>query len=371
MENKINVLHLTFDMRIGGTEQVIKNLVSNVDHDRINASILCIEEPIGPFGLQLIDKGIRINSFQRKGGFNVQLIIKIRAFIKDNNIDVLHCHQYTPWVYGVFSSIFTKTLVIFTEHGRFYPDSSTWKRKLINPILSIFTAYTTAISKATKDALVEYENIPEKAINVVYNGIYPLEIKPKAVISLKKSLLIPDTHKVIGTIARFDMIKNHIMMLKAFSQVLKTYTNVMLIIVGDGDERSNIEACIKKLKLTENVILTGYKKEPENYLALMDIYLLSSFSEGTSMTLLEAMSIGKPMVVTDAGGNSEVVKHGYNGYVTKNDDAEHFAKSIEKLLVAPKLKVKYGLNSNKRFQEFFDVSKMTTQYETMYSGKLK
>ena len=120
-------------------------------------------------------------------------------------------------------------------------------------------------------------------------------------------------------------------MLKAFAQVLQQQPNTTLIIVGDGDERTTIETCIESLKITDKVILTGYKPEPENYLALMDIFLLSSLSEGTSMTLLEAMSLSKPCVVTDAGGNPEVIINNVNGFVTPNGDQNAFANAIQEI----------------------------------------
>ena len=131
----INLCHLTFDMRIGGAEQVIKNLVEGIDSVQYNSSIFCIEEPIGSFGQQLIEQGTTIHSLPRKEGFNLTLIFKIRHYLKKYKIDILHCHQYTPWVYGVLSTIGTGIKVIFTEHGRFYPDRSSWKRRLINPWL--------------------------------------------------------------------------------------------------------------------------------------------------------------------------------------------------------------------------------------------
>ena len=94
-------------------------------------------------------------------GFDTSLIAAIRRHIKTNNIDIIHCHQYTPWVYGVLAAFGTKTKVVFTEHGRFYPDTSSRKRKLLNPLLHKLTTATTAISSATKQALVEFENIKE------------------------------------------------------------------------------------------------------------------------------------------------------------------------------------------------------------------
>jgi len=363
---KPKVMHITYDMRIGGTEMVIKNIINGCDKNHFEMSILCIESPLGPFAEELQKDDIEIFQLNRQPGFDTNLIKQIRQIIKNNKVDIIHCHQYTPWVYGVIAAAFSNTKVIFTEHGRFHPDSSTWKRKLINPILNLFTDQVTAISKATKEALIEFESIPEKSITVIYNGITPLTVVQTEVNKLKIELDIPENNTVLGTIARFDPIKNHTMMLRAFALVLEQQPNTTLIIVGDGKERENIEACIKQLNLANKVILTGYQTKPHNYLALMDIYLLSSFSEGTSMTLLEAMSLGKPCVVTDAGGNPEVIANGKNGFVTPNDDADEFAKRLVEIITTNTSALELGKISIKRFEEIFSERNMNQLYKKTY-----
>jgi glycosyltransferase involved in cell wall biosynthesis len=361
-----NILHLTFDMRIGGTEQVIKNLIDGADTNEFENSIFCIESPIGPFGKMLMDKGIHIHSEARKQGFDFQLVKSIRKYINYHKVDILHCHQYTPWVYGTIAAMFTKTKIVFTEHGRFYPDSSTWKRKLVNPILNLFTDSVVAISEATKQALVEFENIPRRSINVIYNGIEELNVDIEKVKQLKLSLNLDEDKIILGTIARFDSIKNHKMMLKAFAEVLKKNSNAILLIVGDGDERESIEALIRELNITDNIILTGYEPNPQHYLAMMDIYLLSSFSEGTSMTLLEAMSLSKPCVVTDAGGNAEIIKDKVNGLVTENDNMEQFSLGCTELLVNREQRRQCGVEGRKIFEGLFLSNKMVHDYRKCY-----
>lgn len=363
---KTRVMHLTFDMRIGGTEQVIKNLIEGSDKNTFDMSIFCLEKPTGPFGEMLLEQGISIDSLQRKEGFDISLIKTIRKHITQHDINILHCHQYTPWVYGTLASIGTKSKVIFTEHGRFYPDRSSWKRKFVNPVLTIFTDSITAISKATKQALVDYEYIPEHKIKVIYNGIIPVKVDPSRTTELKKELGINESKTVIGTIARLDPIKNHIMMFKAFELILKKHPNTVLILVGDGEERQSLETLVDKLDIREHVIFTGYISRPQHYLDCMDIFLLSSLSEGTSMTLLEAMSLAKPCVVTDAGGNGEIIADGINGHVTRNDDSQAFAGAILELLNDEKKREYMGLSSLQRYQQFFSALSMIENYQRLY-----
>lgn len=364
----INVLHVTFDMRIGGTEMVIKNIVEGNVSERIKMSIFCIEEPIGPWGIDMQAKGVAVHSVNRQEGFDISLVKAIRQHITEHDIHVLHCHQYTPWVYATLASIAKKVNVIFTEHGRFYPDSSSWKRRFINPILASLTNNITSISQATKQALVDYEFLKADKISVIYNGIEKLNSDSSQANKIKRELGISERDIVFGTIARLDPIKNHRLMLKAFAEINTKQPNTKLIIVGDGELMPELKELQTSLALQNSLIFTGYIPYPKDYLAVFDIFLLSSLSEGTSMTLLEAMSLGKPCIVTDAGGNKEIVAHQVNGLVTPNDDCQAFSQAMLNLALDKTLLDNYGQAGAKRFDDLFSVANMSHQYKKCYGA---
>jgi len=354
-------------MAIAGTEQVIRQLVENTDPVKFDTSIMCIDGRIGDLGQELIKKGIKIDSIKREAsGLDFGLIKTLKTYVKLNNIDVLHCHQYTPYVYGLFASLGTSTPVIFTEHGRFYPDSYKWKRVLLNPILSLFTSSITAISKATAEALIKYENFPRRKVTVIYNGI---QFNPSSFSNnsnLRKELGIDKEANLLGTIARLDTIKNQSMMIEAFAQVVKHFPNSYLLIVGDGPEREPLEQLRKKLCIQERVIFTGFKINPQRFFNIIDIFLLPSLSEGTSMTLLEAMAFKKPAIVTDVGGNPEIVKHNVTGLVTPNKDMPAFSKAIQELLKDPTKANKLGLQGLNRYNQLFKAEEMVNKYQNLY-----
>lgn len=355
-------------MRIGGAEMVIKNIIEGCDNARFEMSIYCIEEPLGPWGQDLQQRGISVATTARKDGFDTKLIKAIRQHISTNHIDILHCHQYTPWVYGTLAAIGLKTKVVFTEHGRFYPDSSSWKRRIVNPVLAAFTYKITAISKATKKALLDYEFLKENAVEVIYNGIKPLHADTAAIEKIKQTLGLNNDDFIFGTIARLDPVKNHEMMLNAFAKVVSKQSKVKLIIVGDGELMQSLQAQVLELGLKDNVILTGYISYPKDYLALFDIFLLSSLSEGTSMTLLEAMSLGKPCIVTDAGGNKEIVGHEETGLVVDNNNMTQFADAMLLLSFNESKNLIYGKNAEKCFDEKFDEQHMSAEYNQCYGA---
>jgi len=359
-----HILHVTYDMNIGGTEQVIRNLVEGLDKTRFKSSILCIDGTIGPWGQSLQEKGYTHYCLKRQPGFDRALIRDIRNILREADIDIVHCHQYTPYTYGWFASLFTGKPVIFTEHGRFYPDVSSTKRRLINPLLQLRTAAITAISAATKQALVQFENLSADRIEVIYNGIADSVTAPSA--ALKDSLGIADGEVVLGTISRLDPIKNQAMMLKAFKRAIAQAPNLRLLIVGDGPLRAELEYLTRDLGISDRVIYTGFQPEPKKYLAIMDVFLLPSLSEGTSMTLLEAMSFGIPSIATAVGGTPEIIQNQETGLLIENEDESGLVEAIIELAGSEERRKKYGSNARRQYETRFTLESMTAQYEKLY-----
>ncbi|HAT41967.1 MAG TPA: glycosyltransferase [Rheinheimera sp.] len=363
---KLRVLHVTFDMAIGGTEQVIRQLVLNLPSTEFTNEIFCIDGKVGAVGEALAATGISIHQAARRGGLDKTLIRTLRQTIREGQFDVVHCHQYTPWVYGWFAAWGTKAKVIFTEHGRFFPDRYRGKALPLNVLMALTTSAITAISSATRDALAKYEWVPKFKVKVVYNGIQPLHPDTTHVSALRQELNIEPHHLVLGTVARLDPVKNQSMMLRAFANVVAEYPDARLIIVGDGPSRQQLEALAKELAIHHRIVFTGFRTNVADYLALIQIYLLSSHTEGTSMTLLEAMHLGLPCVATAVGGNPEIVLHGQTGLLSPDDDAETFARCIKRLLASVAESQQFGRNGMARFNEFFSVEQMVMQYRSLY-----
>lgn len=360
------VLHLTYDMGIGGTEQVINQLVRGMDPAQVCHRICVIEGSVGAIGQALQQQGIAIDVLQRQPGFDWRLIKAIRALIKQHKIDIVHCHQYTPWVYGWFAAIGTQAKVIFTEHGRFYPDRHRYKAWLINKLMAATTYRITAISKATKAALVQYEFIPEHKIDVIYNGIEPLVSTEEGRAKARQELGIKPEQRVIGTVARLDPIKNQAMILEAFALLAPEFPDLVLLLIGDGPERQNLEHLTNKLKIDDRVIFAGFKSPATDYMALMELFLLPSLSEGASMTLLESMSLGIPSIVSDVGGNPEVVSHGNTGFVLIRNNCENLAKAIKDLIKSDNVLAMYSLKSRSVFSKEYSIKRMNDKFLNIF-----
>jgi glycosyltransferase involved in cell wall biosynthesis len=363
------ILHVTFNMGFGGTEQVIRQLVTNLNSQRFQCEIACIDGEVGAIGKAMeADNGITIHSRKRGPGLDWKTILWLRRLIKSGDFDFVHCHQYSPYTYGWFAHWGTGAKVVFTEHGRFHPDQHRKKARLINPLIALTSHRLVAISAATRNALIEYEYMPAARIKVIYNGITPLTVEEDRKQELLTELGIKPGEVVIGTVARLDSVKNQPMMLQTTRTLIDQGYKVRLLLVGDGPERQNLEAERKRLTLDNAVIFTGFQSKPADYLSLMDIFLLPSFTEGTSMTLLEAMSLGIPTVATRVGGTPEIVEDKETGFLIESDNQEAFTRAIKNLLDQPEQRKKMGSAAKARFEQRFSVKQMVDQYQEGYGA---
>lgn len=367
----MRILHVTFNMAIGGTEQVIRQLIDGIPRDYVDCEVLCIDGFVGPIGHQLLECGVSVCSLQRKPGIDLGLVANLRSVIREGDFDIVHCHQYTPWFYGWLASLGTRARVVFTEHGRFHPDRYRYKAFLINPVMATLTARIIAISNATADALNRYEFIPRKQICVIYNGIRGMVRDSKKVAGLRKELGLTDEELLFGTVSRLDSVKNQRMMIRAFAKFREESGPAKLLIVGDGPERSSLELLVAELGLSGSVRFTGFITRPEHHLACLDVFLLSSYTEGTSMTLLEAMSLGIPQIATRVGGNPEIIEDGVTGLLTVSDDVNAFANAMKRLHQQPDMRTRMGVASISRFQQSFTVNAMVNSYLKVYRAIAK
>ena len=262
--------------------------------------------------------------------------------------------------------------VVYTEHGRFYPDRKSWKRALVNPILARGVNHLVSISSATAQAMSIYDKLPRKRIKVIHNGIDCTSMNPIFDREAKRRELgIDDRCRIIGTAARLNSIKNISMMISGLKLVLKQKPNTFLVIAGTGEEEARLKMMAEEIGISSRVKFIGLRFDLAEIYPLFEIFLLTSFSEGISVTLLEAMASGVPAVVTDVGGNREVVVDGSTGYLVPVGQDDVLAQRIDLLLGDRSLSEKMGAASRQRVKEVFSMQDMMRSYQQLYESNNK
>jgi len=257
--------------------------------------------------------------------------------------------------------------VLFTEHGRTFPDFRRRKRVFANQFLFSKKDSVIAVGNQVKQALIVNEGIPENKIEVIYNGIDVHRFIPNPDIrdQTRRNLGIQADETVVIHVARLDPLKDHLSAIKAF-ELLKETPGIKLLIVGEGPERNNIQAEISKLGLQTRVSMLGLRDDIPDLLNAADACLLTSRSEGIPLTLAEAMATQLPVVATNVGGVPEIVKDRETGFLCDAGDTESLASSISKLCSSPEQRAAFGQAGRKRIIEHFNADAMHTQYQSKY-----
>lgn len=358
-------------MQVAGAEVLVEQIIDRLD-GRIDATVFCLDD-VGEIGYRLRDNGVPVIVLGRRPGMDLSVASKLATEVKQRGIQVLHAHQYTPFFYSAIARIRygAKAKVIFTEHGRHYPDVVSWKRRLANrALLQRYADITTACCDFSTKALQTIEGFP-KAFTL-NNGVDVSDLVPRGDAAeraaLRDRLGLDQDRPYAACIARFHEVKDHATLIRAWARVHEQLPEAELLLVGDGEERANIENLITKLSSTGNsqlasrISLLGIRNDVPDLLRAIDVFTLTSVSEAASLTLLEAMASECPSVVTDVGGNSEHLRHGVDGYLAPRGDDLKLAECLLALLRKPAKAQEFGRSARKQVLQKFDLNDAIDQY---------
>jgi glycosyltransferase involved in cell wall biosynthesis len=224
-------------------------------------------------------------------------------------------------------------------------------------------------SGSGRDDLIARGVRPER-IRVLYNGVNAgrVTVRPGEADQVRRQLGIPLDAPVVGMVARFEPMKDHATFLRAAALVHTAHPEARFVLVGDGSLRSECQELAVELGLADSAIFAGRDVRVAPYIDAFDIAVLSSKeAEGCSNVLLEAMGMAKPIVCTDAGGNSEIVRNGQQGFVVPKQDARFLADATLRLLCDPQLAHSMGQRGRQLFLERYTLASMVRNYEDLYS----
>ena len=334
---------------------------------RYGMPVICLEEP-GELAPRLESEGIAVTAIRRAQGFRPSLGWRIAQMTRAAGIDVLHCQQYSAFVYGALATLARPDLrIIYTEHGRLSDGPPSRKRSLVNPWLSRLAGAIFAVSDDLRRHMIS-EGFPAGAVDVIHNGVQtgPPPSRRDRELARRALGLQPDA-LVIGTAARLDPVKDFGTLLEAFGHVRRARHNAQLVIVGDGPERQALESRVTALGLPGAVQLAGYRPDVRALMPAFDIYVNSSVSEGVSLTILEAMAAELPVVATAVGGTPEVVEHEVTGRLVAARDAAALAARLLSLAAQPDARLAFGRAGRRRLEESFTLDRMVEDYARVYT----
>jgi glycosyltransferase involved in cell wall biosynthesis len=355
------VLQVVLSLHPGGTERLVLDLASRLN-DVCPTAVCCLDDE-GAWASELTAAGIAVTALHRASGFRPSISCGVARAARAHRATVVHAHHYSPFVYGALARFCgSQARVVFTEHGRLSDAGPSLKRRQANRVLARFSDATFTVSDNVRQHLVG-EGFSPRNVGVIYNGI-DVGTLPDADMraGARRELGAAEDTCIVGTIARLDPVKDLGVLVRAIGGM---HDSTVLVVVGDGPEREALEALARQLGIAHRIRFLGYRSDARRWLAGCDVYANSSVSEGVSLTILEAMAAGLPVVATSVGGTPEVVDDSC-GLLVPSRDVDAMAAAISTLARDRPRRTRLAAAARRRVDDRFDLRRMVQAYLDVY-----
>jgi L-malate glycosyltransferase len=366
------ICHVIHALGVGGAEVLVGQMVRRMS-DRYRCVVAVLDE-FGEIGRRLQQDGITVACLGRSPGLDMKCARRLGEFSEQNKVDILHAHQYTPFFQAMLSrGLSGQRPVVFTEHGRHYPDLPSAKRTLMNRLLLRKRDRLIACGSAVRTALIRNEGLPENRLEVIYNGVDVNQLSHPSADArerIRKEFGFGDDDFVVIQVARLHELKDHQTAIRTIERLREGRPMPRLLIVGEGEQRVAIEMAINERQLDDHVRLIGTRSDIADLLAASDAFLLTSISEGIPLTVIEAMAAELPVVATRVGGLPEMVQCNRSGYLADAGDDRKLAEALHKLQDDAGLRQSMGEAGLQVARQTFGLARMLSSYESVYEQML-
>ncbi len=357
------VLHLIETGGPGGAERMMVNLAAGLGPEYFSEAALIRDSWIG---MALRRRGIPVTMLRDGSEGSFAILRNLVRLIRKRQVAILHTHEFFMNTVGLVASRLTGVPLLATVHGRnYYPDR--FRRRIAYRLVGRFAERMVAVSEDVRRFLAERIGIPRIRMRVIPNGVALHEEPSQETVSaLRRSLGLDQHSEVVGTIGSLYPVKGHSHLIHAAFHVIRRHPRVIFLIVGRGGLRETLEAQARHLGVAHQLRFLGQREDVRELLAVCDVFVLPSLSEGMPLSLLEAMAAGVPPVATRVGGMAEVIEDGKTGLLVPPADSNALAESIVILLEDRKLAKDIGKSAREVAASRFSLTRMVQAYQEIY-----
>lgn len=351
----IRVCHLSMTLKTGGLERLLVDFARFHHSDHFKLTFVALGE-LGPPADDLRAAGFDVHTIGMPATRKSSAIQSLRTLLKHEKIDVLHTHNTYPHFYGAMAARWAGVrTIINTQHGRGCGAGwkSLWQFRLANRL----TSRIVGVSEDATRLCQEQDPGSAGRMQCIWNGI---DID-------RFQFTGPQPGPVAISVARLSPEKDYPTLLRAIRKVVVVHPGFRLKLVGDGSERPLLERLAAELRIEKHVEFLGERKDVNELLKTAGFYVSSSKTEGISLTLLEAMAVGLPIVTTAVGGSPEIVLDGVTGTLVPPMDPDALASGIIEMIDRHEEWQHMGEIARLRIEQNFSVRNMVANYERLYA----
>lgn len=296
-------------------------------------------------------------------------VLNLVKFIRSNGFDLIHAHLFGMILYSSIAGRILRIPVLGTIHDKYY-FMEREHRRLAYKMIQMLGCRLVSVSRDIKDNLSQKWGMKADKIEVLYNGIdlgaFGVGLDKNA---KRREVGLNGKDIIVISVGRLVQMKGHPILIRAGKNVVRQNRRVKFLIVGDGPEKQKLERMALDEGISENIIFAGHRDDVPELLLMSDIFVQTSYTEGLSCTIIEALGAGCPVVVTDVGGNKEIINNGKEGYLVPTTNQTLLEERILALAENHKLRTEQAENA-KRTARKFSSKLMINNYERLYLSLL-
>ena len=351
------VVHISLGMNLGGMEKLLVEFARLTDRQRYALTFVSLQHR-GELADEIESHQCPVISLDKPEGLRPAIVVRLARKLRKIKPDVVHTHNTAGYVYGVAAAAIAGVpRIIHTRHGQRFQSSR--RQTILFRGLSGLVDHVVSVSSDGRQLSID-EGIAATKATTILNGV-----------DLQKfDLCVDRPIGRVAVVARLVPEKDIASLIKAIDIMIRQGAEVSLdVMFGDGNERQKLEMLSQSLGRGDRIRFHGSRDDIFTVLSNTSIFVLPSITEGISMTLLEAMATGLPVVACHVGGNPEVVKNGETGFLVAPNQPQALADALLKLHHNPSLAKQFGSNGRARVEAKFCARKMVTAYESLYRGE--
>lgn len=358
----LRTLFIHTSMPLGGAETLTVNLIRRLDRDRFAPELCCLKQP-GPLGEMLANE-IPVHDSLLAGKYDLRVWPRMTKLLRHREIDaVVTVGAGDKMFWGRLAARCVGVPVILSAlHSTGWPDGIGRLNRLLTPITDGFIAVAPSHGRF----LVEEERLPAGKVFVISNGVDTDRFAPVPdVVAVRRKLGIGPTDPVVTIVAALRPEKNHELFLEMASRIVRELPAAKFLVIGDGPRRDPMEQLAGELGIQNSVHFLGSRDDVPSLLSATDIFALTSHNEANPVSILEAMSIGRPVVATDVGSIREAVYEGVTGHLVAPGDATQLTARVLDLLRDPLRAQSMGAAAREKVVSRWSLDSLVQGYERL------
>ncbi len=367
----IRILHVVPDLEVGGLQSGLVHLVNGLPRDGFHHEVCCLHEA-GRFRDRL-PPVVRVHEL-RAGWHDPRAAIRLARVIRRLRPEIVHARNWSTWPDSVVATALARGgRLIFSLHG--------WDTDApVRPLrawacrrLSRHTDHLCSVSRHAARLFAAETGLDPRRFEILPNGVDIARFAPRDDrAAVRGELGIEPDALVIGTVGRLAAIKDYSLLMWATAVLIRgTGARCRLLVVGDGDERSFLEALARRLGIADRVDFVGWREDVDRLLGAMDLFAMTSRREGMNNAILEAMATGLPVVATAVGGTPEMIEDGRHGRLVPPGDPSALVRALKALLDDASLRRQMGEMARLRVAWRFSLDSTLARYAWMYRRLLR